>query len=343
LEIWILLCPNHNKKLVEIENEAMKTMSKGRSVAFIVGSPRSGTTILGEILDKHAQICQWYEPYFVWDRYFRDSQDDKREAQDCSPTIRKEIYKDFSRYGSKMGCQLVVDKSPRNSLKIPFILEIFPQGKFIHILRDGRDVTLSIHKEWNRRQNVIKDAARDNRFNYLEAAKVMRMWLSRQPFLKDKVRAFWFETHGHLLNKSKHLNRLRWDGIVGWGPRFRDWKEIIQKLSILEFNAYQWLSCVENIQKCWPEIPEENRLEIRYEVFITQPEDILTNILQFLNMKGYGEFFHSLPNLKKNNFDKWRKEFSKDQLNEIHPILTPKLLELRYENRANWHQMSYPM
>ena len=335
MEIRASFFENHNNELVAIENKSMKNMSKGGSVAFIVGSPRSGTTILGKILDQHAQICQWYEPYFVWDRYFRDSPDDERKAQECGPKIRNQIYREFSRYRKKMGCHLVVDKSPRNSLKIPFILEIFPQAKFIHILRDGRDVTLSIHKEWRRRQNVVKDAARGHRFNYVEAAKLIRMWLVRQPFLKDKIRAFWFETHGHFLHKSEHLNRLRWNGMVGWGPRFRGWKEIFQKSSLLQFNAYQWLKCVDNIQKCWFEIPEENRLEIRYEAFITQPEVILTNILQFLNMKAYKEFFHSLPRLKKNNFDKWKKEFTKDQLNQIHPLLTPKLLELGYENRTN--------
>ena len=237
----------------------------------------------------------------------------------------------------------MVDKSPRNSLKIPFILKIFPRAKFIHILRDGRDVALSIHKEWNLRGNIVEDAARRNRFNYAEAARVINRWLARQPFLRDKIRALWFETHGHLLDKSKHLNRLRWNGVVGWGPRFKGWKEIFHASSILQFNAHQWLKCVDSIHNSWPEIPEDQRLEIRYEALISQPEGILTRVLQFLKVEIYKEFFQGLPTLKKNNFDKWKKEFTKDQLGELHPILTRKLLELGYENRANWHQTSDPI
>jgi hypothetical protein len=317
----------------------MRNKNEGAHVAFIIGAPRSGTTILGEILDKHVHISQWYEPYFVWDRYFRDSPDDERKPEDCKPTINHQIHKDFSRFRNKIGCEMVVDKSPRNSLKILFILKIFPQAKFIHILRDGRDVTLSIHKEWERRREITNDATKNHRFNHLEAAKVIRMWLDRQPFIRDKIRALWFETHGHLLDRSKHLNRLRWNGNVGWGPRFGGWKEIFQKSTILQFNAYQWLRCVDSIQESWDRIPKENRLEIRYEVFITEPERVLTNLLEFLNKRVYKDFFQSLPKLKKDNYDKWKREFTKAQLNEIHPILSPKLLELGYENWTDWHQI----
>jgi hypothetical protein len=37
-----------------------------------------------------------------------------------------------------------VEKSPRNSLRIPYIHAVLPRAKFIHIVRDGRDVTCSM-------------------------------------------------------------------------------------------------------------------------------------------------------------------------------------------------------
>ena len=52
---------------------------------FIVGSPRSGTTILGELLDRHQHISQWYEPYFVWDHFFRTAPDDERTEAEATP------------------------------------------------------------------------------------------------------------------------------------------------------------------------------------------------------------------------------------------------------------------
>jgi len=314
-------------------------MSEGnekRDFVFIIGSPRSGTTILGEILSRHPEICQWYEPYFVWDRHFRNSKHDERSALDATPKIRNQIYKDFLYYKKKMGARLVVDKSPRNSLKIPFILEIFPQVRFIHIIRDGRDVTLSINKEWTRRKNVIQGSSKSHRFDYLEAIKVLKRWLDRQPFVEHKIRALWHETHGHLIAKHKHLNRLRWNGGVGWGPRFKDWADILCRSSMLQFNSYQWLRCVESIQKGWPEIAKEDRLEIRYEEFITKGERTLRKVLEFLNVRVYEGFFNSIPKLKRDNYNKWQKELTRDQLNGIHSILTHKLIELGYERDGSW-------
>lgn len=304
--------------------------AQDKSFVFIVGSERSGTTLLGEILHKHKDISQWYEPYFVWDRHFRKYPHDERTAQDATPEVCRQIYTDFINYKQKAGNKIIIDKSPRNSLKIPFIRRIFPHARFIHIIRDGRDVTLSINKEWMRRRSAVYDVQKDNHLNYKNALQVIFRWLSRQPSMKYKLRAFWFETHGHLFNKSKNLHRLRWKGKIGWGPRFEGWQRIYEQSSLLQFNAYQWLNCVDKIMAFWPVIPQDEKLEIRYEELLQKGNKVLTKILDFLEVENDPEFFSRIPQLKTNNFNKWQKEFSDDQLQEIQPILEKKLIELGY-------------
>jgi len=303
---------------------------------FIVGSPRSGTTIMGELLDKHRNISQWYEPYFVWDHFFRMAPNDERTEADASPRVGKWIYENFARYKKRKKCAVLIDKSPRNSLKIPFIKSIFPQAKFIHLLRDGRDATLSINKEWIRRQNIIQNPLYKNRFNYVEAYRVIRKFLGRQSFAIDRLRALGFETHGHFINKAKHLNRLRWNGKIGWGPRFKGWEKIYEQSSLLKFNAYQWLNCVKRINEDWKLIQKNNRITVRYEDFIKRPSQTVTEILNFLGLDGYRVFFDSLPELKADNYNKWKTEFSKSDLREIHPILTQLLIELGYAESEEW-------
>jgi len=306
------------------------------SFIFILGSPRSGTTLLGEMLDKHKDISQWYEPYFVWDRHFRDYPHDERTAHDATPRVRRQIQNDFVTFKRAMGSKLVVDKSPRNSLRVPFIQKIFPHARFITMTRDGRDVTLSIHKEWIRRREILKDAANETRSDHKRAYGVFHRWLRRQPSLRYKVRALWFETHGHLLNGSRHLNRLRWNGSVGWGPRFRNWEDVLKKTSLLQFSAYQWAKCVENIHSNWHAIPDQNRLIIRYEDLLKDGERVIMRILEFLTLGRHEGFFTSLPKLKRDNFNKWQKEFSKEQISEIHPIVAPTLMDLGYEDSPDW-------
>ena len=306
------------------------------SFVFIIGSPRSGTTILGELLDKHIQVNQWYEPYFVWDHFFRTASHDERTAADATSQVERQIFKDFMNYRRRSNCLVLVDKSPRNSLKISYILKIFPQAKFIHILRDGRDVTLSIHKEWLRRKRIVQDPANKARFNYVEAIKVIRRFLRRQPYIQDKIKALWFETHGHFLNKAKQLNRLRWNGEIGWGPRFKGWENIFLRSSLLQFNAYQWLNCVNSIDRNWKSIQKNNRLAIRYEDLIINPKQKVSEITNFLGLKSNKEFLESLPGLKANNYNKWKTEFTKEELKQIHPILTPELIKLGYAEFGEW-------
>jgi hypothetical protein len=310
--------------------------AKNGSFVFIVGSPRSGTTIFGELLDKHPLLSQWYEPYFVWDRYFRLAAHDERTAADATARVSRQIFRDFDRYRKNKKCLVLIDKSPRNSLKIPFILKIFPRARFVHLLRDGRDVTLSIHKEWHKRRSIVNDPKQKGQFNYFKALSVLKKFLERQTFLQGKLRALWFETHGHFLNKSKQLNRIRWEGEIGWGPRFKNWQGMFAKTSLLQFNAHQWSACVRCIQRDWNLIHQKNRLTLRYEDLITNPEKKVNEILEFIGLSSSKEFIDSLPELKANNFNKWKNEFTPNQLEDIHPILTPHLMKLGYAGSEEW-------
>ncbi len=312
------------------------TKTRKDSFVFIVGSPRSGTTIFGELLDKHPLISQWYEPYFVWDRFFRMAPHDERTAEDANDRVKAQIYRDFNRYRKHKRCLVLIDKSPRNSLKIPFILKIFPGAKFIHLLRDGRDVTLSIHKEWQRRKSIVKDPDQKGRFNYFQALDVLINYLTHQTVLQDKLRALWFETHGHFLNKTRQLNRLRWEGEVGWGPRFKNWQQVYTRNSLLQFNAYQWCACIKCIQRDWDLIVRGHRFTIRYEDLIAEPEMKINEILDFIGVESSKEFMESLPRLNAGNYNKWKREFTPNQLKEIYPILTPQLLELGYAGSEAW-------
>jgi len=303
---------------------------------FIVGSPRSGTTIMGEILDKHPQISQWYEPYFVWDRFFRMAPHDERSAEDATIRVKEQIFRDFKKYRKNKKCMVLIDKSPRNSLKIPFILKIFPNARFIHLLRDGRDVTLSINKEWHRRRIIANDPEQGGQFNHLKALRVLMNFLNRQTFLEDKLRALWFETHGHFLNKSRQLNRIRWEGEIGWGPRFKNWQKVYAETSLLQFNAHQWTACIKRIQFDWSLVQQQNRLTLRYEDLITNPKKKINELIEFIGITCSKDFIESLPLLKAKNYNKWKNEFTSGQLESIYSILTPQLLTLGYAGSKEW-------
>jgi hypothetical protein len=309
-----------------------------RPYAFIVGSPRSGTTILGELLDSHRRVSQWYEPYFIWDHHFRLAPDDERRASDADERVCAFITGQFSRYRRDHGNPVVVDKSPRNSLKIPFIRAIFPQARFIHIIRDGRDATLSIHREWQKRLSVVTGHTGTDRLQHGAAVKVVLKWLRRQPFWRDRLRALTFELGSGWLDRSRHLNRLRWNGAVGWGPRFAGWTEMMRSNSLLRFNALQWARCTRSVLDCWPDIPDECKLEIHYETMIRQGRETLRTVCDFLGIEWCPDLEYATARLNPDNFGKWKTAFSREQLLALGPLLTPELISTGYVADDNWYR-----
>lgn len=316
--------------------ENMKNAGEAEPFAFIIGSPRSGTTILGEVLDAHPEISQWYEPYFIWDRNFRNRPDDVRTAQDATPVVRRKIRKAFEDYMKARGAKLVVDKSPRNCLKLPFVLSIFPRAKFIFLFRDGRDTVLSIYKEWLKRKSVLQ--ADSILMRVRRIAPVVKTWMQRQPLWRHRVQAILFEA-GNPADwmRGEFLHRKRWDGIVGWGPRFRGWRELMGRCSLLEFAAHQWSHCVEAFLEHMVEIPENQRFVLRYEEFLTDPEARIEDLIKFLGLRFSPEYFKAIPRLKADNFGKWQREFTAQELQLIIPIIAPSLVKMGYETESHYH------
>jgi hypothetical protein len=64
-------------------------------IAFLVGSVRSGTTILGNILDYHRDIRQWHEPYFIWENHFSVQDDDVWSREEMTEKAKKSIRNEF--------------------------------------------------------------------------------------------------------------------------------------------------------------------------------------------------------------------------------------------------------
>jgi hypothetical protein len=141
---------------------------------FIVGCQRSGTTLLRLILDAHPRLSvgpesrflddlakvtgeEWprIEPYGLPREYFHE-----RFAQ---------LFHDFHMdYARRRGKQRWGDKSPRYTLRIPYLDELFPNCQIVHVIRDGRDVVTSHRERWGY-ASAYKATAKWQR--YIEAAR----------------------------------------------------------------------------------------------------------------------------------------------------------------------------
>lgn len=144
---------------------------------FIVGCPRSGTTLLQVLLDAHPDIAIPPESFIfqrfppIWKCYGDLANDanlrllagdllhDERIRDwglAVSPdefcrrlggrSIRDAVSLLFQLYAAQKGKHRWGDKTPQHALFLKEITAVFPDAKFIHFVRDGRDVAESLSR-----------------------------------------------------------------------------------------------------------------------------------------------------------------------------------------------------
>lgn len=171
----------------------LKAPNQKQSPIFIVGLPRSGTTLLEQMLDAHPRLQSMDErPFFnilasQLDNFnIRVPQDLGRLNQsDCDELRKGYLILACSKVPRRWDAQLV-DKNPLNMLWVPMIHRLFPEGKLILALRHPCDVILSCYMQ-NFRSAVLAAACAS--FERLAQAYVaaMECWLYHVDLIKPDV------------------------------------------------------------------------------------------------------------------------------------------------------------
>lgn len=296
----------------------------GDQLVFIVGSQRSGTTILERLLAKHPALEHWYEPYFVWDYHLGHGEDDHRSTAQATPAVTEFLRGEFERFWRASGAELIIEKSPEHCFRIPFVDQIFPAARWIHIYRDGRDATLSIQKEWATRAALVEGRS------LKDLIALIRITLARQPRLRNKIQLLNYELKGRLASRRLGaFNKAKWGGAVGWGPRFKGWEAALESGPLLRFNALQWAHAVEAALDGLSLIPAERQLSLSYESLLDRPAETLTEVLRFLKVdEAPAETLGS--ELRRDNHGKWRHRYTEEELSVVEDALGALLERLDY-------------
>jgi tetratricopeptide (TPR) repeat protein len=101
---------------------------------FILGMPRSGTTLVEQIISCHSQVHGAGELNFL-DRFGSSiARGAKPLTTDNITMLRIKYLKELGRISN--GHQFVVDKMPQNFFYVGLIFKVFPEAKIIHVKRD---------------------------------------------------------------------------------------------------------------------------------------------------------------------------------------------------------------
>src|SRR5687768_7444339 len=108
---------------------------------FIVGCGRSGTTALGRLLGDHPDVRYLNEPRKIWRIDPRTdvgtgeaTSQASLDLYDIEQPVRAEIRKAMFKRVPPEG--RLVEKTPVNSYRIDYLRALFPNGRFLHLLRN---------------------------------------------------------------------------------------------------------------------------------------------------------------------------------------------------------------
>ena len=153
----------------------------------IVGVPRSGTTLLRMMIDAHPEVAIPPETGFLplladldpaidcaraagriitefhtWPDFQLDPAELRTTLDRLSPIGPDEATRTFYRlYAERHGKARWGDKTPGYDTQLDRIASLLPEARFIHLIRDGRDVMVSVRGLWFRPGDTVEACARD--------------------------------------------------------------------------------------------------------------------------------------------------------------------------------------
>lgn len=277
----------------------------------IIGAARSGTKLLRDTLATHPDVASVpFDINFVW-KYGNE----KINHDELTPDMAFEknsyfIRKYLQNYAGSV--PLLIEKTVSNTIRVPFVDKILPEAKYIHIIRDGKDVVESVYRQWGT--------------------------IPPKGYLLAKLKSFPFiNGFQYGCNYFMDLARIKLTGKgkedYVWGVKYPGYENDLKNCDTFEFCAHQWAYCVQRSLNDFSQIDKNRQLTIRYENFVVNPQEEIRKISRFLEISSFDHF--DLSNIRKDNIGKSVRNISDEAWSKILPIIQPGLEALGYNGRLS--------
>ncbi len=164
-----------------------------KKIIFILGMPRSGTTLMEQIISSHSEVYGAGELIYLQqvlkNNFVNDSKYNKQLIVDNQNLSKNIIFSEYLDYFKLYNFEenIITDKAPQNFRLIGFIKLFFPSSKIIHCYRNRKDNCLSLFKN-TFASNTMNwtNKAEDIAEYYNLYSKIMKFWKNKIPdFIHD--------------------------------------------------------------------------------------------------------------------------------------------------------------
>lgn len=277
---------------------------------ILIGAPRSGTNMLRDVLTRFDDVGTWPcdEINYIWRHRNRSYFSDEFSPEFAAPEVKNSVRTQFDKLAYRKQLRFVVEKTCANSLRVGFIDRIFPDAKYIFLVRDGRDTTASTMKRWTAHMD-LPYTLRKARF----------VPISDIPYYGIR---FILNRFVQLVSRDKKINY--------WGPIFDGMSTMLKGRPLAEVCAVQWKKCVNNSERDFSEIDPERVCRVQYETFVSNPIHQLNRIASFLGLRKGQALQRYVSDVTSSNVGKWQNALNKGDLAVILPQIQDELTRYGY-------------
>ncbi len=271
-----------------------------RAPIFVIGTPRSGTSMLFDLLNRSPEVASLdAESHLLWEAFHPDADpawtSHRIEPSAVTRRERRALSWALDRIAGRVR---YLDKDPRNCFRIPYLLELFPDARFVFIRRDGRAVVSSLITGWR------------------SAGAMAPGTPVRRPLRVDGYEG------------------TTWRYAVPPG-----WEEYASGHTLAQVCAFQWVSAVEAVLDAKPFVEEDRWTDVAYEDLARDPGPTLERLLARLDLSIDPRVTTYAASLDRRPVravtpprpDKWREE-NPSEIAEILDTIAPTMRRLGYDD-----------
>lgn len=185
---------------------------RGEGLIFIVGMPRSGTTLLESMLSTCSDLYPGGEKKF-FPRFMKPMLNSKLETID--PSFFIELGNNFLKQisFSRKESLFFTDKLPGNYINLGFIKLALPRAKFLHISRDPWDNAISLFRQFYVTNIMYASSFSDIGIEYANYEAIMKFWQGSPLTAKSILHI----TYEDLVSENEELMNNIWQflGLTG--------------------------------------------------------------------------------------------------------------------------------
>lgn len=270
---------------------------------ILIGNVRSGTKLVHNLVTLHPDIVKWHEPRTIWMYADPGRHHDEFDESDATENVVRYLHQRFLKYQRQHGNRRIMEKTPSNVLRIPYVNTIFPEAKIVYIVRNPFSYISSSELKW---QHTISLKGLIKRTRETPTLQI--------PYYTGKLFRDYLDKY---ILKKKYVSV--------WGPRYRGIGEDIKNLDILDVIARQWTRCSMKAEADLAKLENERVFRLRYEDFVVDPVTYLERICVHCGLQLTSDMARTTKEIvDPNRQDKWHR-FEAESLINLLPELKAEM------------------